>query len=135
MSGSGKPARRPAVQHVLLYDAECGFCRWALRQVLRWDRAHRLRPCALQDPEAVRWLGDLPEEDRMGSWHLVSADGTRVSGGRAVAPLLRLLPGGRPLAVLAEAFPGLVERAYRWVARHRGRLGRLMGAGSCRIGR
>ena len=33
----------------LLYDADCGFCRWAAAKVLAWDRRGTLRPVALQD--------------------------------------------------------------------------------------
>jgi predicted DCC family thiol-disulfide oxidoreductase YuxK len=127
---SGKPLPADG-GWVLLYDAGCGFCRWAVCWVLRWDRARRLRACPLQDPEAARWLGPVPEELRMASWHLVDPAGRVTSGGRAVAPLLRLLPWGRWVAVLAEACPWLVDAAYRWVARHRSRLGRLVGAGPC----
>ncbi|MFN3284836.1 MAG: thiol-disulfide oxidoreductase DCC family protein [bacterium] len=118
--------------YVLLYDADCGFCRWAVGRVLRWDRGGQVRPCALQDPEATRWLAGLPQEVRMASWHLVDPQGRVASGGRAVAPLLRLLPFGAPLAALAHAFPGMVDAAYRWVARHRSKLGRLVRGSSCR---
>lgn len=64
----------------------------------------------------------------MASWHLVLADRSVVSAGRAAAPLLRALPGGTPLAGLLERAPRTVERAYRWVAANRGRLGRLLRA-------
>lgn len=120
---------------VLLYDADCGFCRWAVQKVLRWDRGRRVRPCALQDPQAARWLQVIPEPDRMASWHLVDPEGRVHSAGRAVAPLLRVLPGGRPLAAVAEACPGLVDALYCWVARHRGLLGRLVRSGSCELDR
>lgn len=103
----------------ILYDADCGFCRWALSKALLWDRAERLRPVALQDPEADTLLGPMPEERRMASWHLVLNPGSVHSGGYAFAPLLRLLPGGRPLSVLAGALPGPSDRAYRLVAEHR----------------
>lgn len=114
-------------QGVLLYDADCGFCRFAADLVLRLDQGGRLRAVALQDDEAARLLPGRSPEERMGSWHLVLEDGTVRSGGAAMAPLLRMLPGGRPLAALAEALPGPTERAYRLVARHRGRLGRVLG--------
>jgi predicted DCC family thiol-disulfide oxidoreductase YuxK len=106
-------------RHVLLYDAECGFCRRALGRVLRWDRRGRLEPLALQDPRAGELLRDLTEQQRMDSWHLVSPSGERWSAGAAAPPLLRLLPGGGIPARLLAAFPGLTERAYRFVARHR----------------
>jgi predicted DCC family thiol-disulfide oxidoreductase YuxK len=120
---------------VLLYDGECGLCRWSAAKVLQWDRSRRLRPVALQDAEADRLLDHLTPEERMASWHLVTPDGTVVSAGAAAAPLLGLLPGGGPLAALAGAVPGPTERAYRLVADNRTRLGRLIGSGAARRAR
>jgi predicted DCC family thiol-disulfide oxidoreductase YuxK len=107
-------------QAAILFDARCGFCRRSVERILRWDRRGRLRPVALQDPEADELLGGMSEEQRMASWHLVTPDGKIHSAGAAFPPLLRLLPGGRPLAAVTAAFPGLTERGYRYVARTRG---------------
>ena len=57
------------------------------------------------------------------------------SAGAAFPPLLRLLPGGEPLARLSAAMPGLSERAYAFAARHRGALGRLITEGARRRAR
>lgn len=81
----------------------------------------------MQDPEANRLLGGMSEEERMASWHLVLRDGSIRSAGAAAGPLLRLLPGGAPIATLLERFPAATERAYRWIADRRGRFGRLVG--------
>ena len=116
----------------ILFDSDCGFCRWSLARILAWDRRRALRPVALQDPEADELLAALPAEERTASWHLVAADGRVHSGGAAFPPLLRLLPGGRPLAALAAAFPGATDRGYRWIARNRGRLGRVVRSGRSR---
>jgi predicted DCC family thiol-disulfide oxidoreductase YuxK len=105
---------------VILFDSQCGFCRRSVERILRWDRHRRLRPVALQDREADELLGGMDEERKMASWHLVTADGRVHSAGAAFPPLLRLLPGCRPFAALTAAFPGLTERAYRYVARTRG---------------
>jgi predicted DCC family thiol-disulfide oxidoreductase YuxK len=110
----------------VLYDADCRFCRWSLGKLLAWDRHRRLRPVALQDAEADALLGRMDPERRMSSWHLVTPDGRVHSAGEAVAPLMRLLPGGRPLAAFAAACPRLIEHAYAFVADHRGRFGRLV---------
>ena len=110
----------------ILYDAECGFCKWSLDLVLRWDRRGRLRPVALQDAEADRLLGEMDPATKMASWHLVTPDGTVHSAGRAVEPLMRLLPGGRPFAAAARAMPGLTDRGYAFVAAHRTPLGKLV---------
>ncbi len=106
-------------QAVVLFDARCGFCRRCVERLLRWDRHGRLRPVALQDPEADELLGGMNEGRKLASWHLV-ADGTVYSAGAAFPPLLRLLPGGWPLAALTATFPRLTERGYRYVARTRG---------------
>ena len=118
---------------VLLYDSDCGFCRWSVDKVLSWDRRQRLRPVPLQDAEADHLLAEMNEDVKMSSWHLVTAEGRVYSGGAAAAPLLRLLPGGRPFAAVLSAFPGVTERTYRLVARNRDRFGRLVGAAACAV--
>jgi predicted DCC family thiol-disulfide oxidoreductase YuxK len=115
-----------AAQSVLLYDEDCGFCRWSLDKILAWDRAERVRPLAIQSEEGARLLAPVAPEARLDSWHLVRADGKLFSGGAAAEPLARLLPGGRPLAAVFAAFPGLTERAYGFAARNRVWLARLL---------
>jgi predicted DCC family thiol-disulfide oxidoreductase YuxK len=119
-----------ATEWVILYDADCGFCRWSLSWVLRADRRRRLRPVALQETEAESLLADLTPQDRMRSWHLVAPDDRRWSGGHAAPPLLRLLPGGTPVAVVAGIMPAFTERAYRWVADHRSMFSRAIPSGA-----
>lgn len=124
-------APRPASQRwVVLYDSDCGFCMWLLAALLRWDRDERLRPVSLQGPEADERLGDLAAEARMASWHLISPDGVRDSGGAAIAPLLRLLPGGGVAAAVFARFPGATARGYRWVAENRSGLSGWVPKGS-----
>jgi predicted DCC family thiol-disulfide oxidoreductase YuxK len=118
-------------QAIVLYDLDCGFCRWCLSKLLAWDRRGRLRPVALQEPEADRLLEGMAEEERMGSWHLVTGGEVR-SAGAAFPGLLRLLPGGRPLAALTAAAPRLTERCYRFVADRRSWFGRLVTEGGRR---
>jgi len=116
----------------VLYDRDCGFCRWSLAQLLALDRRGRLRPVALETLEADRLLADLAPEQRAASWHLVSPDGRRWSAGAAAPPLLRLLPGGAGLAALLAVAPRATERTYRWVADHRSTLSRLLPSSSKR---
>lgn len=119
----GLPGER---RWAVLYDADCGFCKWLLSALLRWDRAGRLHPIALQRSEADNLLQELTPAERMASWHLVAPTGERRSAGAAVPPLLRLLPAGRlPAAALAR-FPKLTERGYRWGAEHRSQLSKLV---------
>ena len=111
---------------ILLYDEDCGFCRWSLSWVLRADRRGRLTPLPLGSPEADRLLADLAPAERAASWHLAAPDGRRWSAGYAAPPLLRLLPGGRLPASVLGAAPELTDRAYRWVAEHRSAFSRLI---------
>lgn len=111
---------------IVLYDRDCGWCRWTLAKLLAWDRDARLRPVALQDGESDRLLADMAPAERMASWHLVRPDGRRFSAGAAFPPLLALLPGGTPLARIAQALPQATECGYGWVAKHRSPLGRRL---------
>jgi predicted DCC family thiol-disulfide oxidoreductase YuxK len=124
------------VRAIVIYDNDCGFCRWTLALLLSRDQ-DALRPLPLGTPEADYLLHDLRAEERGASWHLVidppapeqlsfDAAPARFSAGAALAPALRLLPRGRRLAFLVARIPGPTERGYRWVAGHRGALGRLV---------
>jgi predicted DCC family thiol-disulfide oxidoreductase YuxK len=117
----------------VLYDEDCGFCKWSLNRILRWDRRGRLRPVAIQSEEGARLLAPVDDSIRLDSWHLALPSGEVVSAGAALAPLAELLPGGRPLAFLARRFPRTVERGYRFVADHRDRFGKLVGGEACEL--
>ena len=120
---------------IVLYDEQCGFCTWALAWLLRWDRARRLRPVAIQSEEGQARLASLSPELRLASWHGIDEDGRLLSGGAALPALLRSLPGAGPLAALAGSAPDLTDSAYRWVAAHRSQLGRALPAASKRRAR
>ena len=117
---------------ILIYDSDCGFCRWCLGKVLAWDRRRAVRPVALGTEEATRLLGDMPAAERYSSWHLVEEGGAVRSAGAGFEPLLRLLPGGSPLAALSGRFPSATERAYRTVSGNRGIFGKLVTDGAKR---
>ena len=68
---------------VLLYDSDCGFCRWSVDKVLAWDRGGRVQSMELQDPEADSLLGGMEEGVKMSSWHFVTPDGRVYSAGAA----------------------------------------------------
>lgn len=112
----------------MLYDQDCGFCRWSLAQILTLDRHRRLRPLPLDSAEAEQLLADLAPEQRAASWHLIAPDGTRRSAGRAAPQLFQQLSGGRVPAALLGSVPKLTDRAYQWVADNRSLLSRLVPA-------
>ena len=121
-------------QLTVLYDEDCGFCKWSLNRLLAWDRHRRLRPLAIQSEEGQELLRDVPEAERLDSWHLVLPGGEVHSAGAAAAPLMDVLPLGRPFAWLFRRFPKTTERGYRWVAGNRNRIARVLRVdASCEI--
>jgi predicted DCC family thiol-disulfide oxidoreductase YuxK len=118
---------------VLLFDEDCGFCRWATDRLLQWDRRGALRALPIQSEEGDRLLHGMTEGRKLSSWHLASPDGRVHSAGAAVAPLAHLLPVGRPIALVARSFPAATNAVYRIVARHRAGFARLLGARACAV--
>jgi predicted DCC family thiol-disulfide oxidoreductase YuxK len=116
----------------VIYDRDCGFCRWSLGKVLAWDRRRTMRPVAIQSPEGQSLLGGMSEEERLASWHLLGADGVLRSAGAAFPELFRLLPAAAPLSALTRRTPRATDRAYRWVAGNRSLWGRFVTDGAKR---
>ncbi len=117
---------------IVLYDVDCGFCRWAMARVLAWDRRHRLRPVAIQDAEGEALLARLDPAACLASWHAAFPDGRLYSAGPALPPIVRLLPGGRVPAAAMRALLPLTGWAYRLVAGHRAVPGRFVSAAAKR---
>jgi predicted DCC family thiol-disulfide oxidoreductase YuxK len=116
----------------LIYDRDCGFCRWSLGRVLAWDRRRAVIPVALGSEEANRLLGDMPAGEQFSSWHLVDEGAVVHSAGAGFAPLFRLLPGGGPFAAVAARFPRATDSAYRFVSGNRSIWGKLVTDGAKR---
>jgi predicted DCC family thiol-disulfide oxidoreductase YuxK len=121
---------------VILYDADCGFCKWSVDKILAWDRRRKSRPVSIQSDEGARLLADVPRSKWLESWHLALPSGEVRSAGAGLAPLAQMLPGGKPLAIVFRNFPRTTERAYRYVAANRDRFARLLRIdASCQIRR
>ena len=117
---------------VVLFDADCGFCSWSATALDRLDRGHALRLLPLQ--RAAIELDDAPPEGiLLETMHVRDRDGRWERGGAAVLRIAAAVPLLRPLAVAARLPPvrWAIDAWYRVVARHRHRLGRLLGLDSC----
>ena len=115
------------MQPTLLYDAACRGCRFAARVVARIDREQALAIVPLQDTGAEALVAALPEQERLASWRLVASDGTLAGYGAGLPALLRAMRRTRPLGRLLGLVPaGVLDAAYRLLARNRGRLGKLV---------
>lgn len=118
---------------VVLYDADCGFCRWSADLLKRWDSRGTLAFAPIQSTNGQELLHAIPEEIRLDAMHAVTSDGRVWSGGEALRVLLEVLPGGPVSATIAGAFPEATEHAYRFVARHRERFGAWLGQDACDV--
>ncbi|HEX6844473.1 MAG TPA: DUF393 domain-containing protein [Actinomycetota bacterium] len=119
--------KRPTV----LYDDDCGFCRWSAATLGRWDRGRRLAFAPIQASDDL--LSPVPAGERLAAMHVIEPDGRVWTGGAALTRLAELLPGAKPIAAIGRAAPGVAERAYRLVADRRSALGRLLGAEACAV--
>jgi predicted DCC family thiol-disulfide oxidoreductase YuxK len=117
----------------VLFDEDCGVCRWSAQQLRRWARDGALRFAGIRSAEGERLLGGMDPDDRLASWHAAAGNGAVWSGGFAIPVVARRLRGGAPLADLAETFPGATDRLYRWIAGHRFVLGTLLGERACAV--
>ena len=92
----------PAPSLTVLYDADCGFCRWSVAQLLALDRGGRLMPEPIQSAVGGRLLAGIAPAARLASAHVVPADGRVASGGGAVA---MTRTGASPAVLSRRAFP------------------------------
>jgi predicted DCC family thiol-disulfide oxidoreductase YuxK len=113
------------LDHALLFDDDCGFCRLAAKLAMRLDDDDRLRAVAIQSEEGQRLLTEVPEERRLDTMHLLTPGGHVLSGADAAAPLSRLLRGGHVPSRAMRRFPDQTALLYGFLARHRGKLGKI----------
>lgn len=127
------PARRDGgPQLVVLYDRDCGLCTATARRLRRWDRHGRLAMRSLQDAQAPG--SDLADVVRgvplTAALHVIDRPtGAIRAGGEAALAIGRALPGGWIIGILGRIAPfrWAVGIGYAVVARHRRRIGRLLG--------
>jgi predicted DCC family thiol-disulfide oxidoreductase YuxK len=126
------PAPRARGKLIVLYDADCGFCRWAAAWALRQDRRDLLVAAPIQSTLGSELLADLTPEERLAAAHVVGPDGRRRSGGEAASEVLGVLDRMRVLGRLARSFPRVSGCVYDAVAGRRNAIGRLVGRGARR---
>jgi predicted DCC family thiol-disulfide oxidoreductase YuxK len=112
----------------VLYDGDCGFCRrWAKRvQPHAARRGFVIEP--LQAPWVAAHFNDMTHAERVSTIRLLHVDGRHLHSGDAWIAISRWVWWLWPVHV-AGRLPvcrGVVRAVYRWVARRRGLLGRVM---------
>ena len=116
---------------LVLYDEDCGFCRWSADRLRAWDRRGRLAFGRIG--EAGAGLAAVPPTERRSSAHAIEPDGRVWSGGAAMTRIAEEVPGGTPVAWIGRRWPRLAELVYGAVASRRDRLGALLGAETCAV--
>lgn len=124
--------RRASADWIIIYDGNCDFCLRCVRFLASWDTHHRLRMVPFQDSATLARLPVIPLTALALAMHLVTPSGGVLAGAEAAPAILRLLPGGRPLAALFRlpGIPALAARLYETVARNRHGLGCGLASGA-----
>lgn len=113
---------------VLIYDGECPLCRGSVRLVQSSVRSGELELLPFQAPDRATRYPELTEEACQQGIQLVLPDGRAVAGSEAVPETLARLRGWRWLSHVLRT-PGvklLVRYLYRWIARNRYTLSRVL---------
>jgi predicted DCC family thiol-disulfide oxidoreductase YuxK len=123
---------RPSERLTVLFDLQCAFCRWTVRQLRPLDRHRRLEFVSLQRARKGRTRPELREVARhyrlRREIHVLRPDGSVRAGGDAMLEILDVLPGGWLLRPW-RSIPGVgaaVRVFYRLIADHRRLLAKLM---------
>lgn len=104
---------------VLIYDGDCGFCRWGMHLVRRLDVGKFFTFCPFGRPVAEEALSRLDPEKRYSSYHALAGEVLH-SGTDAARVTLEGLPMGKVLTALS------LHRLYPLIAVNRATLGRLV---------
>ena len=117
---------KKGIKTLVLYDGHCGFCRWAATVAVRLDAYGRLEPVALQTP-GVLGRFNIPRAEAERALHVVAPDGSVHRAGEALRVMASKLPWVWPLRFLwrVPGFAWLADRAYFFIADHRGSLARV----------
>ena len=112
----------PPAKPLLVYDGDCGFCRFWVR---RWQRATgaEVDYVPFQDSRVARQFPELPRAQFQDAVQLIDRDGRVYGGAEAVFRSLACRSNWGGWLWLYQKVPGLsavAERGYRMVARWRG---------------
>jgi len=119
---------------LLIFDGSCGFCVRAVAWMRRHDRAGRIRVLPSEVPGLLQQIGLSPDEAGRAVWAVTGRD-ERCSGAAAINRVLaELKPWPWPLAARLYTVPPIrwvEDRAYAWIASHRGWISSFAGARRC----
>ena len=124
-------------REVVVYDADCPFCRSQVARIRRLDRRGAFEFVPRQSPELAERFPTLATPGFDSGLRLVSLEGDVVVGADALYRIARRLPLSRRLAWVYRLPPirALARQAYARVAARRSGLARGCADESCEIPR
>ena len=115
----------PGRAYTIVYDGACKVCQGLVRRLERWDRHHVFEILPSQADGVHARFPWIPARAYAQSVQLIRRDGRTRQGAAALEEIIDQLPKGK-LITWMFSIPfvrPLAERAYRWFARNRYRLG------------
>ncbi|HEV2319999.1 MAG TPA: DCC1-like thiol-disulfide oxidoreductase family protein [Verrucomicrobiae bacterium] len=113
--------KKAPARPILVYDADCNFCRyWARRW--REDAANRGECISLQDGELGKRFPEVPRKEWEQAIHLIDTNGTVYAGAEAVFRFRARNRHHRTLYKLyarSRVFAAISEVIYRFVSHNR----------------
>jgi predicted DCC family thiol-disulfide oxidoreductase YuxK len=113
-------------EYTVVYDGSCKVCGKIVKGLEKWDRNNQLEIIPSETPELDARFPWIPQHAYSESLQLIRvSDGMTWQGAASIEQLLDVLPKGR-FASWIFAIPfarPIAEKAYRWFARNRYRLG------------
>jgi predicted DCC family thiol-disulfide oxidoreductase YuxK len=116
--GLGRP-------YTVVYDGTCKVCNRLVGLLRAWDRQQQLEVVPSQNTSVHARFPWIPPEAYAEAVQLIGPGGRTWQGAAAIEELLQLLPlGGAFGWIFRIPYAGrLIDRFYRWFARHRYRFG------------
>lgn len=108
-------------QVIVVYDSDCGFCRWCAAMLKSWDKAERLCLVPAAQALSLQLHPQLTPKRCQQALQVILPDGQLLSGWDGLTAVAMRLPSLRWLGQLgALPLMRVVGRTfYRFVATHR----------------
>lgn len=113
---------------IALYDGYCAVCRTTLAIITALDWFKRVQFVDLHTPGIEEQYPQFTHEELMGQMHVIDEQGKVFAGFDGTRRLLKAVPLGYPfwLIMLLPGMDNVGKRVYRWIARNRYSINRLL---------
>jgi predicted DCC family thiol-disulfide oxidoreductase YuxK len=112
-------------RYTLVYDGDCRVCTRLVNLLRAWDSRNDIEIVPSQAPGVLPRFPWIPARAFQDAIQLIGPGGATWQGASAIEELLGILPRGRWIAWIFRIplVRSIADRAYRWFARNRYRMG------------